>query len=88
VTDSGAANTFTVSNAVANTFSGMLEGALALTKSAAGALTLSNADAYTGATTVNAGTLLVNGSLSASAVTVNSGATLGGTAARSATLAF
>ena len=50
-----------------------------ITKTGAGTLTLSNTNTYTGATTVNAGTLLVNGSQSGSAVTVNSGAILGGT---------
>jgi autotransporter-associated beta strand protein len=50
-----------------------------LTKQGNGTLTLSANNTYTGATTVNVGTLLVNGSLAAgSTVTVNSGATLGG----------
>jgi autotransporter-associated beta strand protein len=47
-------------------------------KSGTGTLTLSNTDPYLGPTTVNAGLLLVNGTLSRSAVAVNSGATLGG----------
>jgi len=51
-----------------------------LTKSGAGSLTLSGANAYTGSTVVSAGTLLVNGNSSAAtgAVSVSSGATLGG----------
>ena len=53
-------------------------GALALTKSGADTLTLSGANTYTGTTTVSAGTLLVNGSQSGSAVNVSSNATLGG----------
>jgi autotransporter-associated beta strand protein len=45
-----------------------------------GTLTLTNDNTYTGATTITASTLLVNGDSSAAtgAVTVNSGATLGG----------
>ncbi|RYD19861.1 MAG: PEP-CTERM sorting domain-containing protein [Verrucomicrobiaceae bacterium] len=50
-----------------------------LTKSGNGILTLTAASTYTGATVVSAGTLLVNGSLGNTAVTVQSGATLGGT---------
>lgn len=50
-----------------------------LTKSGTGILTLTAASTYTGATVVSAGTLLVNGSLGNTAVTVQSGATLGGT---------
>ena len=79
VTDRGAAANFTVNDVIADSFSGSLGGTLALTKTASGTLTLSNTNTYTGATTVNAGTLLVNGSQSGSTVTVNSGAILGGT---------
>ncbi len=47
-----------------------------------GTLVLGGVDTYTGPTTVNAGTLWVNGSLAAaSVVSVNSGSTLGGTGA-------
>ncbi|AHF90136.1 autotransporter [Opitutaceae bacterium TAV5] len=49
-----------------------------LVKSGAGTLTLSGANTWTGSTSVNAGTLLVNGSLASTAVTVADGATLGG----------
>jgi autotransporter-associated beta strand protein len=51
----------------------------ALTKSGAGALTLSGISSYTGATTVTGGSLIVNGSiLTSSGVTVAAGASLGG----------
>ena len=51
-----------------------------LTKTGAGTLLLSGANTYTGATAVNAGILYVNGSLNtASAISVASGARLGGT---------
>ena len=51
-----------------------------LVKSGNGILTLSGAQAFTGATAVNAGTLRVNGSLNtASAVSIANGAILGGT---------
>jgi outer membrane autotransporter protein len=49
-----------------------------LVKVGTGTLTLSGINTYTGATTVNAGTLIVNGSIASSAVTVNAGATLAG----------
>ncbi len=49
-------------------------------KIGAGTLTLSGTNSYTGATTVSAGKLLVNGSLSSSSVTVATGATFGGNA--------
>ena len=70
-------------------FSGMIEsvpdsgktaGDISLVKIGAGTQTLTGANTYSGTTTVNGGTLLVDspGSLPATAVTVNSGATLGG----------
>ena len=53
---------------------------IALGKVGAGTLTLSGASTFTGATTVSAGSLLVNGSLGNSAVSVTGG-TLGGSGA-------
>ena len=49
-----------------------------LTKVGAGTLTLSSDNTYTGSTRIEAGTFLVNGSLANTAVSVFSGATLGG----------
>ncbi|HEV6965660.1 autotransporter-associated beta strand repeat-containing protein [Roseateles sp.] len=63
-------------------FSGIIKnttGSVALTKSGAGTLTLSGPNTYTGATTVNAGTLLVNGNQpSATGAVAVAGGTLGG----------
>ncbi len=50
----------------------------ALAKSGTATLTLSGNNNYTGATAVNAGTLILNGTNQTSAVTVAAGATLGG----------
>jgi autotransporter-associated beta strand protein len=58
-------------------FSGVIQDGGSLTKIGPGTLTLSGVNTYTGATTVNAGKLAVDGSIM-SAVTVNGGGTLGG----------
>ncbi|MDD5198531.1 MAG: autotransporter-associated beta strand repeat-containing protein [Terrimicrobiaceae bacterium] len=65
--------------------SAILAGGATLTKTTSGTVTLSGANTYTGATTVNAGVLAINGS-SASAVTVNAG-TLRGTGSTNAAVA-
>jgi autotransporter-associated beta strand protein len=52
---------------------------VAVNSAGAGTLVLAGSSTYTGATTVNGGTLLVDGSLTVSPVTVGTGATLGGT---------
>ncbi|WP_342356518.1 autotransporter-associated beta strand repeat-containing protein [Pseudomonas salomonii] len=60
------------------TYTGNLTGAGVLNKTGSGALLLSGHNTFTGNTNVNAGSLLVNGSLNSAAVQVASGATLGG----------
>jgi autotransporter-associated beta strand protein len=70
-------NTLTLTNA-AGTFAGVISGGGGLVKQGAGLFTLSGANDYTGPTTVAGGDLRVNGSV-ASAVNVQSGATLSGT---------
>ncbi len=84
VTNSGGTiNTLEVNQATTTSFSGSITGNLALTKSGAGALTLTASNTYTGATAVNDGTLLVNNTTGSgtgtNTVSVASGATLGGT---------
>ena len=74
----GTTPTFTVNNA-ANTISSALIGSAGLTKNGTGTLTLSGNSTYSGATTINAGTLKAGsttGLSSGSAFTVGSGAAL------------
>ena len=86
-TSGGGTTTTTYSIGAKNlntTFSGSIVnggGAVIITKTGTGTQTFGGTNAYTGTTTVSAGTLLVNGNQSAAtgAVTVSSNATLGGT---------
>ncbi len=57
---------------------GSLDGAMTLGLGGSGTLTLNTTNGYTGATAVTNGALIVNGGLTHSAVTVFTGATLGG----------
>jgi fibronectin-binding autotransporter adhesin len=61
------------------TLAGIISGAGTFSHNGPGTTTLSGINTYTGATTVNDGTLLVSGSIAGSATTVNNGAALGGT---------
>jgi len=80
ITDSTGSGTLTVNQATDTEYQGRLTGGLALIKSGAGTLTLNNlsgtATSHTGATTVAAGTLSLLTDITASAMTVNSGASL------------
>ena len=60
-------------------FGGVISGTGTLAQNGSGTLILSGANTYSGNTNVNAGILLVNGSLGSGLVTVASGAALGGT---------
>jgi outer membrane autotransporter protein len=74
------AGTLTVGDTTSTSFSGNIAGAGDFVKNGSGSLALSGTNSYDGTTSVNAGTLFVNGnqSNSKSAVNVASGATLGG----------
>lgn len=72
------ATTATVAAGSRLNVSGALTGASAFTKSGAGHLVVTGTGTLSGATTVSAGLLTVNGSIADSDVTVASGATLGG----------
>jgi fibronectin-binding autotransporter adhesin len=73
--------TLTVGDATSTTYAGVISGSGNLIKQGTGSLTLSSSNVYIGATTINAGTLNVNGAIfsASSSVTVNRGGTLGGT---------
>jgi autotransporter-associated beta strand protein len=66
-------------NNTSTNFAGVISGAGGLIKIGNGTMTLSGANSYTGATNVDAGTLLITGSIAGSAVTVESSGTIGGT---------
>ncbi len=76
-TGTNSATTLTVNS---GNFAGNIAGWGALVKQSAGTLTLSGQTAFTGGTTINAGTLVVDGDLAfgLGQVTVNTGGNLGG----------
>ncbi|MGC4003782.1 MAG: autotransporter-associated beta strand repeat-containing protein [Pirellulales bacterium] len=61
-----------------SSYGGSLQNLLGITKSGAGTLTLSGVNTYTGSTIVNAGKLLVTGSLANTTTTIQNGGLLGG----------
>lgn len=88
LTDSTTGTTFNTTGGNIS-LSGALSGAGSkLVKSGTGSLTLSGTSTYTGTTTVSAGTMLVNGTLGDTAVSVSNGATLGGTGIITGSVAF
>ena len=79
VGDVANSGTLTFNRSDALTYAGAVSGTGSLTKAGAGTLTLPGTNTYTGATTVTAGQLTVDGSISGSSLTtVESGAVLGG----------
>ncbi len=79
IVDAGANNlTFGTATPTA-TFFGNIQGSGTLTKQNSGTVILSGVNAFSGPTDVTGGTLIVNGSLASSPMTVEVGATLGGT---------
>jgi fibronectin-binding autotransporter adhesin len=73
-----ASSTGVVTGAVDLTLAGIISGTAGLTKNDTGRLTLTAANSYASLTTINGGTLAVDGSIPGS-VEVNTGATLAGT---------
>jgi fibronectin-binding autotransporter adhesin len=83
VTNSGVSGTNTLSVSGTSAFGGVIQDGptafTALTKTLGGALTLTGASTYSGPTSINAGAVIVSGSISGTVnVAVNSGGTLGG----------
>ncbi len=77
VTGTGA---LTITETVDSTYGGAISGSQGLIKAGNGALTLTGTSNYSGSTAINAGSLLVNGALSAtSGVNVAASTTFGGT---------
>nr|WP_234827057.1 autotransporter-associated beta strand repeat-containing protein [Rhodopseudomonas palustris] len=79
VGDVSNSSTLAFNRSDATSFGGAISGSGNLIKRGAGNLSLAGISSYTGATTVEAGTLSVNGSIASSSLTtVNAGAALGG----------
>lgn len=91
--DNASADTSTLTignNDQTSTFQGSIQnsvGRLELVKLGSGTLTLSGTSTHSGTTRVDGGTLIVDGRCDSSAITVNSGAVLGGTGSVGAVVA-
>jgi autotransporter-associated beta strand protein len=81
----GAAALSTGNDNTSTTFSGTISGTGSLIKTGTGTMALTGINTYSGPTTVNAGALVVNGSIANSAITIGNGATLSGTGTVGAT---
>lgn len=80
--------TLTINQAVNSTYLGRMTGNVALAKGGVGVLTLGGSNTYTGTTTIDNGTLIVNGRhLGGGQYMLDDGGTLGGTGLISAALA-
>ncbi|MBS0605300.1 MAG: autotransporter-associated beta strand repeat-containing protein [Verrucomicrobia bacterium] len=79
IVDAGANNLAFGTSTPSATFGGDIQGSGTLTKQNSGTVILSGVNAFSGPTDVTGGTLIVNGSLASSPMTVEVGATLGGT---------
>jgi autotransporter-associated beta strand protein len=77
--------TFAVNRSDTFTFGNVISGTGSFQQNGTGTTILTGSNTYTGVTTINAGTLTVNGSIANSAVTVGSGAMLTGTGTVGAT---
>jgi fibronectin-binding autotransporter adhesin len=75
---SGANRILTFNQDFDGIYGGNIDGVGDLVKTGIGVVTFTGDHTYVGTTTVNAGALLVDGSINGAAVTVNAGATLGG----------
>lgn len=71
-------NILTVENDSAMSLSDNITGAIGLTKTGDGTLSITGTHGYTGATTLSDGTLKMNGTAAGSAITIASAGTLGG----------
>ena len=73
ITSGPTATALSIGDATTTTFSGEIEGLISLVKQGTGVLTLAGIDTYSGATTVSAGSLVVDGSITSPTEVENTG---------------